>query len=225
MDRIVGRPHPAKAKAGNVRAAGIKMSRGVVTHGDVQIGGGAVIDDGVVLGHRDDGRLTIGDNARIRSGTVIYSGVSIGKGLKTGHNVLIREESQIGDDVLVGTNTVVDGRCRIGNRVSIQTNVYVTAYTTVEDGVFLGPCSVTTNDKYMQYGAKLSGPTIKREARIGANATILPGVTIGEKAVVGSGAVVTKDVPRKAVVVGNPAREIQRSAAAKPIHSSREKGQ
>ena len=92
----------------------------------------------------------------------------------------------------------------------MQTNVYLTAYSTVEDGVFLGPCSVTTNDKYMEYGAKLAGATIKKEARIGANSTILPGITIGEKAVVGSGAVVTKDVPDGAVVVGNPAQRIAR---------------
>jgi acetyltransferase-like isoleucine patch superfamily enzyme len=217
MERVVGRPR----KPTKVRASGMRVSKGVVVHGQVHIGEGSVVDDGVVLGHREDGRLTIGDNARIRSGTVIYSDVSIGRGLKTGHNVLIREESQVGDDVLVGTNTVVDGHCRIGNRVSIQTNVYVTAYTTVEDGVFLGPCSVTTNDKYMEYGAKLAGPTIKRGARIGANSTILPGITIGEEATVGSGTVVTKDVPDKAVVVGNPAREIQRSAVGKPLHRSR----
>jgi len=215
MDTTVRRPQPAQANVTGVRAGGIRVSKGVVMHGQVHIGAGSVVDDGVVLGHRDDGRLTIGDNARIRSGTVIYSDVSIGRGLKTGHNVLIREESQIGDDVLVGTNTVVDGHCLIGNRVVMQTDVYVTAFTTVEDGVFLGPCSVTTNDKYMEYGAKLSGPTIKREARVGANATILPGITIGEKAVVGSGAVVTKDVPDGAVVVGNPARELQTSGAVR----------
>jgi perosamine synthetase len=199
-----------------VQPEGVKVSKDVVLRGQVHIGEGTVIEDNVVLGHRDDGVLTIGENSRIRSGTVIYSDVSIGRGLKTGHNVLIREETRIGDNVLVGTNTVVDGHCRIGNRVVMQTNVYLTAYSMVEDGVFLGPCSVTTNDKYMEYGAKLAGPTIKREARIGANSTILPGITIGEKAVVGSGAVVTKDVPNEAVVIGNPAREMQTSAAARP---------
>ena len=208
-----------------VRSDGATVSRDVVLHGQVHIGKGTVIEHNVVLGHRDDGVLTIGEDSRIRSGSIIYSDVSIGRGLKTGHNVLIREETQIGDNVLVGTNTVVDGHCRVGNGVAMQTNVYLTAYSTVEDGVFLGPCSVTTNDKYMEYGAKLAGATIKKDARIGANSTILPGITIGEKAVVGSGTVVTKDVPDKAVVVGNPAREIQRSAAAKPLHGSREKGQ
>jgi dTDP-4-amino-4,6-dideoxygalactose transaminase/carbonic anhydrase/acetyltransferase-like protein (isoleucine patch superfamily) len=218
-------PLAAQANVPRVRSDGATVSKDVVLRGQVHIGKGTVIEHNVILGHRDDGVLSIGEDSRIRSGSIIYSDVSIGRGLKTGHNVLIREENQIGDNVLVGTNTVVDGHCRIGNGVAMQTNVYLTAYSTVEDGVFLGPCSVTTNDKYMEYGAKLAGATIKKEARIGANSTILPGITIGEKAVVGSGTVVTKDVPAKAVVVGNPAREIQRSAAAKPLHSSREKGQ
>ncbi len=218
-----GAPQAVQVSTPRVGPDGATVSKDVVLRGRVHIGKGTVIEDNVILGHRDDGVLTIGEDSRIRSGSIIYSDVSIGKGLKTGHNVLIREGTQIGDNVLVGTNTVVDGHCRVGNRVAMQTNVYLTAYSTVEDGVFLGPCSVTTNDKYMEYGAKLAGATIRKEARIGANSTILPGITIGEKAVVGSGTVVTKDVPDKAVVVGNPAREIQRSAAAKPVRGSREK--
>jgi perosamine synthetase len=218
-------PQSVQVNVPRVGTDGATVSKNAVLRGQVHIGKGTVIEDNVILGHRDDGVLTIGEDSRIRSGSIIYSDVSIGRGLKTGHNVLIREETQIGDNVLVGTNTVVDGHCRVGNRVAMQTNVYLTAYSTVEDGVFLGPCSVTTNDKYMEYGAKLAGARIKKEARIGANSTILPGITIGEKAVVGSGTVVTKDVPDKAVVVGNPAREIQRSAASKPVHGSREKGQ
>lgn len=216
---------PAQASARRFWPDGADVSRDVVLRGQVNIGKGTVVENNVILGHRDDGVLTIGENSRIRSGSIIYSDVSIGKGLKTGHNVLIREDTQIGDNVLVGTNTVVDGHCRVGDSVAMQTNVYLTAYSTVEDGVFLGPCSVTTNDKYMEYGAKLAGATIKKEARVGANSTILPGITIGEKAVIGSGCVVTKDVPDRAVVVGNPAREIHRNAGAKAVRGSREKGQ
>jgi perosamine synthetase len=204
---------------------GADVSKNAVLHGQVNIGKGTVIEDNVVLGNRDDGVVTIGENSRIRSGSIIYSDVVIGRGLKTGHNVLIREDTQIGDDVLVGTNTVVDGHCRIGNRVAMQTNVYVTAYTVVEDDVFLGPCSVTTNDKYMEYGAKLAGATIKREARVGANSTILPGVTVGERAVIGSGTVVTKDVPDGAVVAGNPAKELTSRAAGRTSHDHRKRGQ
>lgn len=185
------------------------MPATVIQQGKVTIGNGAVIDDNVVLGNRDDGEVTLGDNAHIRSGTVIYSDVKIGAGFRTGHNALIRENTDIGNDVLVGTNSVLDGTCRIGNGVSIQTNVYITRYTILEDNVFMGPCSVTTNDKYMQTGAELKGPTIKKGARIGANATILPGITVGEDAVVGAGSVVTRDVAPNTVVAGNPARPIK----------------
>ena len=175
----------------------------------MNLGSGSVVEDNVVLGHREDGILTIGENSLIRSGTVIYSNVKIGNNFKTGHHVLVRENTEIGDNVLIGTNSVVDGNCKIGNNISVQTGVYVTAYTTLEDDVFMGPYSVTTNDKYMQVGAKLKGPLIKKGARIGANATILPAIIIGEQAVVGSGAVVTHDVPSKTTVVGNPARQIK----------------
>lgn len=176
--------------------------------GKVIIGQNAVIQPGVTLGSREDGTLAIGANAIIRSGTVIYSDVTIGDNLKTGHNALIRENTLIGDDTLVGTNVVIDGNVTIGSNVSLQTNAYVTSFTAIEDKVFMGPCSVTTNDKYMLQGASLAGPTIKQGARIGANAVILPGVTIGENAIIGAGAVVTRDVPHGATVVGCPARGV-----------------
>jgi acetyltransferase-like isoleucine patch superfamily enzyme len=179
-----------------------------ITRGRVSIGKGSTIQDNVILGSAEDGELEIGENAIIRSGSVIYSQVQIGNNFRGGHNILIRENTEISDDVLVGTNSVVDGDCRIGKNVSIQTGVYVTRHTVIEDGVFMGPYCVTTNDKYMFDGAELKGPVIKEGARIGANATVLPGIIIGKGAVVGAGAVVTRDVAAGEVVVGNPARRI-----------------
>jgi len=176
----------------------------------IKIGGNPKIEEGVAIGRSSEGEVKIGDNALIRSGSIIYSSVSIGDNFRTGHGVLVREETVIGNNVLVGSYSVVDGHCKIGNNVSIQTNAYVTAYTVIEDDAFIGPRAVTTNDKYMYYGAKLTGPTIKREARIGANATILPGIIIGEGAIVGSGAVVTRDVPPGVTVAGNPARILKK---------------
>lgn len=173
------------------------------------IGNGLTIEENVVLGKPGDGRLDIGAGALIRSGAIIYSSVRIGNNFRTGHNILVRENTEIGDNVLVGTNAVIDGNCKLGNNISIQTSAYITAFTTIEDDVFIGPCVVTTNDKYMFYGAKLIGPTIKKGARIGANATILPGIVIGEGAIIGSGAVVTKDVPAGVTVVGNPASPLK----------------
>lgn len=189
--------------------AQFKVSEKVILHGKVTIGEGTTVQDNVILGSTEDGELGIGKNSIARSGTIIYSSVRIGDNFRSGHNVLIRENTRIGDNVLVGTSSVIDGDCKIGNNVSIQTGVYITRYTTVEDGVFLGPFSVTTNDKYMKYGATLKGPIIKQRARIGANSTIMPGITIGEGAIVGAGSVVTKDVPAYKVVIGVPARVIK----------------
>lgn len=182
------------------------MSKNMILHGKVNLGTGAVVEDNVILGNDKEGELSIGKDSVIRSGTVIYSAVRIADNFRTGHNVLIRGNTEIGDDVLIGTNSVIDGNCKIGNNVSVQTNVYITAYTIIEDDVFFGPCSVTTNDKYMKSEDELKGPMIQRNARIGANSTIFPAVTIGEGAVVGAGAVVTKDVAPGDIVVGNPAR-------------------
>ena len=178
-----------------------------IIRGDVRLGEGCIIQENVIIGSEEE-TVIIGDEAVIRSGTVIYPQVRIGDRFRTGHNVLIREKTTIGDDVLIGTNSVVDGSCTIGDRVSVQTGVYITTNTTLEDDAFMGPCSVTSNDKYMMRGAELVGPVIKKGARIGANAVILPGIVVGEGAVVGAGAVVTRDVGDGETVVGNPAKSL-----------------
>ncbi|MFC2005850.1 DapH/DapD/GlmU-related protein [Chloroflexota bacterium] len=196
------------------------MSEKVILKGKVNIGEGTLIQDNVILGSSDDGGLSIGRDCLIRLGATIYSGVKIGDRFRSGHNILIRENTEIGDDVLVGTNSVVDGDTRIGNNVSIQTGVYIARYTTVEDEVFMGPMCVCTNDKYMKRGAELKGPTIKAGARIGANSTILPGVIVGRGAVVGAGAVVTTDVEEGGVVIGNPARNLGSNKEAPNAKSS-----
>ena len=171
------------------------------------------IDEGVNLGYPTgraiaDRTLRIGQGANVRAGTVIYAGATIGRGLQTGHNVVIREENVIGDNVGIWSNSVIDYGCRIGNNVKIHSNVYVAQYTTIEDDAFLAPGVTIANDMRPLCAecTRAGGPTIKRGARVGVNVTILPGVTIGEYALVGAGSVVTKDVPPYAVVYGNPAR-------------------
>ncbi len=149
----------------------------------------------------------IGDGAVIRSNSTFYCDVTIGNGLRTGHNVMVREMTNAGDNVLIGTNTVIDGHTSIGNNVSIQSNVYIPTNTVVEDNVFLGPCSVLANDKYpIRVPYDLKGPVLRKGASIGANATILPGVEVGEGAMVGAGALVTRDVPSWKIAVGSPAK-------------------
>lgn len=158
--------------------------------------------------HGDDGEPTVvGEGATIRAGSILYKDVTVGSGLTTGHNVLIREHTAIGDDVVVGTNTVIDGWTEIGDNVSLQTGVYIPSYTKIGNRVFIGPRAVLTNDPYpIRQEVDLVGPTLEDDVSVGANATILPGVTIGEGSFVAAGAVVIDDVPPNSLAVGVPAQ-------------------
>ena len=176
----------------------------------VKLGQRAIIDAGAILGYSpsrgQEYQLTIGPDARIRSGTVIYGASWIGSGLETGHNVVIREENVIGDSFCVWNNSAVDYGCRIGNGVRIHNNVYVAQYTVIEDDVFLAPGVIIANDPHPICTKCMRGPTINRGARIGVNATLLPGITVGEYSLVGAGSVVTVDVSPHTVVYGVAAR-------------------
>jgi acetyltransferase-like isoleucine patch superfamily enzyme len=149
----------------------------------------------------------IGNNVVLRSGTIIYCDVVIGNDFQTGHNVIIREKTRIGDRVAIGTATVIEGNCSIGNNVSLQSMVYIPTDTVIEDSVFIGPNTVLTNDRYppTRIGG-LKGPHIMCGAAIGANVTLLPGVCIGQDALVAAGAVVTRNVPDRMLAVGSPAK-------------------
>ena len=173
----------------------------------------AVVDEGVHLGYRSgrsslEAKLDIGPDAFLRSGTIIYADTKIGAGLNTGHNVVIREETTIGNYTSIWSNSVIDYGCRIGDHVKIHTNVYVAQFTIIEDEAFLAPGVSIANDPHPLCAecTREQAPVIRRGARIGVNATILPGVTIGEYALVGAGSVVSRDVPPRSVVYGNPAR-------------------
>ncbi|HEU0301133.1 MAG TPA: acyltransferase [Longimicrobium sp.] len=172
-------------------------------------------DPGVIVGYAPERRilsaeLALGPGSRLRAGTIVYGGSRIGWGLQTGHHVVIREENVIGNDVSVWSNTVIDYGCVIGHRVKIHSNVYIPQFSVIEDDVFIAPGCTFANDVHpgcvcSQY-ENMKGPTIRRGARIGVNVTMTPGVEIGAYALVGSGAVVTRDVPPGAVVAGSPAR-------------------
>ncbi|MDD1719848.1 MAG: N-acetyltransferase [Methanoregulaceae archaeon] len=159
------------------------------------------------LGSRDHPGTVIGRNALIRSGTILYCDVLIGNDFSSGHHVLIRERTTIGDQVSVGSFSVIEGNCRIGSFVNIQTMAFIPTNTDIGDHVFIGPHAVLTNDRYPPArGPALRGPELDDNAVIGAHATILPAVRIGEGSVVAAGAVVTKDVPAGHLAVGVPAR-------------------
>ena len=187
----------------------------------VTLGPGAVIGDFVIIGEpphgRADGELptVIGPGALIRSHTVIYAGNRIGANFQTGHGVLVREENEIGDDVSIGSHSIVEHHVVIQNGARLHSNVFVPEYSLLEEGCWLGPNVVVTNARYPRSRnakAELRGARIRRGAKVGANVTLLPGVTVGENALVGAGAVVVDDVPAGAVVAGNPARVIKQLA-------------
>jgi acetyltransferase-like isoleucine patch superfamily enzyme len=189
-----------------------RVYQGVVLQKDV------IIEDYCIIGvpprGTREGELEtfIDANAQIRSHSVIYAGNKIGKNFQTGNKVNIRELNEIGDNVSVGTLSVIEHHVVIGNDVRIHTQVFVPEYSVLENGAWLGPNVVLTNAKYpLSPGVKdsLKGPRIKRNAKIGANSTILPGITVGENALIGAGSVVVRDVPDGAVVVGNPGQIIK----------------
>jgi acetyltransferase-like isoleucine patch superfamily enzyme len=187
----------------------------MIEYGLNSVGPNARIFDPVTLGFPSRENLsktdfqgtTIGKNAILRSGTVLYCDVIIGDDFQTGHNVMIREKTSIGDRVAVGTGTVIEGHTTIGNDVSLQSMVFIPTDTHIGDHVFIGPNAVLTNDRYppTRIGG-LRGPIIRDGAAIGANTTLLPGVCIGKGSLVAAGAIVTPDVPDHMLAIGSPAK-------------------
>ena len=201
-------------------------------YGKTTIGATAIIGSHVILGYpsrkelaggksldplqlKDIAGATIGEGCTLRDFGIIYSRTILSDHVQTGHHYLVREETTVGSNTLIGSNVIIENKCKVGSNVSIQSGVYIPTHCVIEDNVFLGPNAVLTNDKYIGYQdprkQELEGVIIEKYASIGANSTILPGVRIGRKAVVGSGAVVTHDVPPETVVVGVPAKPIKKS--------------
>ncbi len=155
----------------------------------------------------------LGDGAIVSTGAIVFAGTRIGARAIVGDQACIRERVELGDDVVVGRGSLVENDTTIGAMTKIQAMAYITAYSTLEEHVFIAPCVQTTNDNWMGRTEKrfgnVKGPTIRRGARVGGGVVLLPGIEIGEEAFVGAGAVVTKDVPPRTVVVGVPARALR----------------
>jgi acetyltransferase-like isoleucine patch superfamily enzyme len=206
-------------------AEDVVLGAHVTIHDDTVIGPGCVIEDGVVLGKRprlavhssaprgELGGLVLGERVTVCAGAVVFAGARIDAGVVLGDQSFVRERASVGAGSVIGRGSVVDPGVRIGERVRVQTDVYLTQASVVEDDVFVGPGACTTNDDTMarhDSSYELRGATLRRACRIGGGAVLVPGVEIGEEAFVGAGAVVTRDVPARSLVVGSPARELRR---------------
>jgi acetyltransferase-like isoleucine patch superfamily enzyme len=156
----------------------------------------------------------IGDGTIVSTGAIVFAGSRIGARVILGDQSCVRERVTVGDDVVIGRGSLVENDTTIGALTKIQADAYITAYSTLEEQVFIAPCVVTTNDNFMGRTERrhelVAGPTIRRGARVGGGAVLLPGIEIGEEAFVGAGAVVTKNVPARMLVVGNPARVVRK---------------
>jgi len=148
----------------------------------------------------------IGEGSIIRSGSIIYKHVVVGKSLRTGHSALIREHVTIGDNCIVGTQAILDGYIRVGSGSMIQSQCYVAQSVRIGNGVFIAPGCVFLDNKKIVLGQGLDGATIEDYVRISAGTRVLPGITIGKYALIGAGSVVTKDITPKAVAFGTPAK-------------------
>jgi UDP-2-acetamido-3-amino-2,3-dideoxy-glucuronate N-acetyltransferase len=202
----------------------VLLGNNVILADDVIIRKGAIIGANVIIGYDDikSGEQApaepivteVGENVKVRSGSVIYRGTRIGDNSMVGHNAVIRENTIIGHDTYIGSLTSIEGDTRIGNFVGIQTQCYITKFCTIDDYTFIAPCFVSTNDQEMSHrraghGQNLVGFTAEKYVRIAANAVVLPGIRLGEGCIVGAGSVVTRDVPPYKVVMGVPARVVR----------------
>ena len=205
----------------------VTVGHHVIIHSGVRIGDGCVINDGAILGKRPgkaslsattgDPReyppLSIGKAVTVGAGCILYVGAEIGDMVFFGDLATVREDVKIGEYSIIGRGATVENKVTIGRKCKIETEAYITAFSIIEDYCFIAPCVAFTNDNFLgrteERKKHFGGPTLKRGARIGANATILPNLVIGEDAVVAAGSVVTKDVPARMIVLGSPARVLR----------------
>jgi acetyltransferase-like isoleucine patch superfamily enzyme len=195
----------------------------VVVHAGTSIGPGTRLGDGCVIGkppslgarstssREEPPPAVLGEGVTVGAGAVVVAGARIGDGCVVADQAHVRERTEIGAESVVGRGASVENDVRIGARVKLQTGAYVTAWSVVEDDVFVAPGVVLTNDPTAgrRRGEELRGATLRRACRIGGGAVLLPGVEVGEEAFVGAGAVVTRDVPARTVAVGVPAKVVR----------------
>lgn len=220
-----------------VLGPGVELGNHVVVHAGTIIGEGTKVGDACVLGRvpvpaqtstapREAlSPLVIGANCIIGSHVVLYRGTEVGESCFFGDFSSVRENCRIGRSVLIGRGVAVENSVTIGDFTKIQTGAYITAYSVVEDHVFVAPMVTTTNDNYMGRTEKRfqerKGAVFRRGSRIGGGVVVLPGITVREEGFVAAGSVVTKDVPAYQLVMGVPARPVRQVPLDEVIFSSK----
>lgn len=205
----------------------VTIGNNVIIYDGVQIGHNTMIQDNVVIGKQPARAKNsilpevkklpptiIGSGVTVGTSSIIYANAQIADDVFVADLATIRERVTIGVKTIVGRGAAVENDCRVGSYCKLETNCYITAYSTIEDYVFIAPCVVTTNDNFMARSKEryeqFKGVTIKKGGRVGANATILPGKTIYEDGAVAAGSVVSKDVEKESIVAGVPARTLRK---------------
>ena len=203
--------------------ANCRIGHGVIIHPDSIIGNGVRIDDHTVIGKlpmraaasaltKDEPLpgCTIGENCIIGTSTVIYRGCAIEQKVLVADLASVRENVRIGEFTIVGRGVTIENKVTIGKRCKLETECYITALSEIGDYCFIAPEVTFTNDNFMARTKERfkyhKGVTMKTGARIGANVTVLPGITLEEDCMVAAGSVVTRDVPARKIVLGSPAR-------------------
>jgi acetyltransferase-like isoleucine patch superfamily enzyme len=207
--------------------ADVTFGANVVVHASAWIGDGVLVQDNVIIGKapslaptsaaagREAGPCVVEAGARVCAAAIVFAGARIGEGAIIGDQAYVRERTTIGPGSVIGRGSAIDNDVTIGARVRIQTMVYITAFSTIEDDVFVGPCAMTTNDDTMMRhddSYALRGATLRRACRVGGAAVLTPGVEVGEEAFVAAGAVVTANVPPRGFVIGVPGRVVRQVA-------------
>lgn len=199
------------------------IGHNVVIHAGTVIGNNVRIDDNTVIGKKpmrainsifkDEKELPpakIANGVLIGAGVIVYCGCEIGENTLVADLSTIRENVTIGNKTIIGRGVAVENFCKVGSNCKLETNVYLTAYSEVEDNVFIAPGVVTSNDNFAARSKErfqhFKGVTIKKGGRVGAQATILPGRVIEEDGFAAAGSVITKDIPKASIFAGNPAK-------------------
>jgi acetyltransferase-like isoleucine patch superfamily enzyme len=214
----------------------VQLGAYVVIHAGTVVSDGCTVQDGAILGKPPmlapnssaaggiADRLVLEPGCSVGAGAVVFAGARIGSESIVGDQAHVRERAVIGRRTVVGRGSAIGNDTSVAEDVRIQTNVWITARSTVEAGVFVGPGTITTNDDLMLPGraaSELQGVTLRRGCRVGGGTVLVPGVEVGADAFVAAGAVVTRDVPERAMVMGVPARVVRELAEDDVLSPSR----